>query len=444
MENKKKNILKKGILFGFFVLAGMILNPVDGKADGIDFQTKITQLQAKYPNGKYWNHVGMDTDNSDGYTDSPCTLHKAEGVSHVYGTGGCTCNHFADQGHLSATQCMGFANKLGHDIFGDTTWIVYNNPDAGQIATIRPGDIVRLNGSHSVFVISKNGNILTVGEANYPNSCQIRWNGTYNLSEHNITSFEHAANYDTVLNSFAGTTPPGSGEETPEEKATEEKPEESDFTGWRAAADGVHFQYFENGRLQKEKWLTLNKKKYYLDEQGYRVTGIYEISGSKYYFNSDGVMQKGKWVSDGNADYYVGTTGEVWTKQWLYKGNTLVYVKSDGAVAKNELVKIGSKTYFFDKKGKRSQGFKKVKNKYYYCDASGVIQKKKWVQQKGKSYYLQKNGVRASNKLVKIGKYKYYFNSKGVLQKNKKITYQYNIYAADKQGHCKLIGTAEE
>ena len=124
-----------GILFGV-----MFLN-IPGRAATVDFNARMTELQNKFPNDKYWNHVGISGDNSDGYTSSPCTLHKASNVSHVYGTNGCTCNHFACKGHVSATQCMGFANKLGYDVFGDTTWTLHTNSGKAY-QEIKVGDIV--------------------------------------------------------------------------------------------------------------------------------------------------------------------------------------------------------------------------------------------------------------------------------------------------------------
>lgn len=421
-------------LAGFLFMA----TPCSSHAEEIDFNARITQLMAKFPNGKYWNHVGSTKDNSDGYTSNPCTLHKASGVSHVYGTGGCTCNHFAGGGHVLATQCMGFANKLGYDVFGDTTWTTYNSPSSTQIANIQVGDIVRIDGSHSVFVIARSGNNIMVAEANYPNGCQIKWGRIINLATVTVSYYEHAGNYDSVLAS--GTVTPNPSDNTTEQPTTAATTEAKvPFTGWKKAADGIHYQYIKADKVQKKKWITVKKKKYYLDKNGYRVTGLYKIGKQSYYFNSKGVLQKKKWVTFEEESYYVGGSGYVLKKQWLYKGNTLVYVTSDGSMAKSEMVKISGKTYYFNANGKRSKGFKKYKGNYYYCNSKGVVQKKKWITKGGKKYYLKKSGVRAQNTLMKIGKYKYYFNEKGCLVKNKRFTYKGKIYKADKKGRCKFV-----
>ena len=358
----------------------------------------MTELQNKFPNGKYWNHVGISGDNSDGYTSSPCTLHKASNVSHVYGTNGCTCNHFACKGHLSAAQCMGFANKLGYDVFGDTTWTLHTNSGKAY-QEIKVGDIVRIGGSHSVFIIAKNGNVVTVGEANYKPNCEISWGRTIDLTTEIITNYERADNYAAVL----GTAPsnatvitalntPGTAEQVTTLQTTS-------FTGFRKAKDGIHQYYYINGKMVKKKWFTVNGK-----------------------------------------DYYANEKGLILLSQWLYKGNTLVYVKSDGAVAKKELVKIGKNTYFFKSNGKRSSGWKKYKGKYYYCNKKGIVQKKKWIKKGKNRYYVDKKGIRVQGKTFRITGKMYYFGSNGKMVKNKKVTYNGTIYKANKLGQCKIIG----
>ena len=449
MITEKREKKKTGYRLELAILAVFVclmFVPISVQAEGIDFNAKIMELKTKFPQGMYWNHVGSEVDNPDGYTTQPCTLHNDPNVSHIYGTNGCTCNHFAGGGHVSATQCMGFANKLGYDVFGDTTWTVYNNPDS--IANIQIGDIVRIDGYHSVFVIAKTGNDIMVGEANYPNGCQINWGRIINLTQVTVTYYEHANNYAAVIGSEV--VPPESTEAPTEEPTTEATTEAvteevpTSFTGWQLTQDKQHYQYFENGKLQKKKWLTLNKKKYYLDKNGYRATGLFKINKETYYFNKNGVLQKKKWVTVDNETYYVGSAGFVLKKQWLYNKSTLVYVTADGTMAKNELVKINGKTYCFNAKGKRSKGFKKINGKYYYSNSAGVIQKKQWINKSGKTYYVQKSGVRVQSKLIKIGNYRYYFNEKGQLVKKKYFTYNETNYWADKDGHCEEVETEVE
>ncbi len=450
---KRTFFLKLKAVFWGILFAGTLLlhMPVTTYAEEAGLTAKIAALRVKFPSGKYWNHVGSTKDNSDSYTDKPCTEHKASGVDHVYNTGGCTCNHFAGGGHVTATQCMGFANKLGYDVFGNTNWITYQNPSRVQVMNIKVGDIVRINGSHSVFVIARAGDNITVAEANYPNSCQILWGRMINLATVTVSYYEHACNYDTVAGTHStepiigGGQKPSSEAVTTTEVATTERETTQapkPFTGWKKASDDIHYHYYKNDVMQKKKWIKVKGKKYYLDKKGYRVTGLVKIGSQHYYFNTKGVLQKKKWVSSNGEDYYAAGDGAILKSQWLYKNNVLVYVTGDGSMAKNELVKIRKSTYYFNSKGKRSKGFKKHNGKYYYCNSKGIIQKKKWIKKSGKMYYLQSNGIRVQDKLVKIGKYKYYFNVKGCLLKKKNITYKGKVYRADKKGRCKLIREA--
>lgn len=400
-----------GILFGVMFLY------IPGRAATVDFNARMTELQNKFPNGKYWNHVGISGDNSDGYTSSPCdaTLHKIKDGRHTNGTNGCTCNHFACKGHLSAAQCMGFANKLGYDVFGDTTWTLHTNSGKAY-QEIKVGDIVRISGSHSVFIIAKNGNVVTVGEANYRPNCEISWGRTIDLTTVTITNYERADNYTTVLGTAPSnatvitvpntpstteqvTTSQATTEQSTTEKSTETTSQTTSSTGFRKAKDGIHQYYYINGKMVKKKWFTVNGK-----------------------------------------DYYANEKGLILLSQWLYKGNTLVYVKSDGAVAKNELVKIGKNTYFFKSNGKRSSGWKKYKGKYYYCNKKGIVQKKKWIKKGKNRYYVDKKGIRVQGKTFRITGKMYYFGSNGKMVKNKKITYNGTIYKANKLGQCKIIG----
>ncbi len=483
---EKRVLAWRRALLGILIVGFMVVsNGVVSQAETIDFKARIVELQKKFPHGKYWNKVGMMTENVDGYTDKACSLHgdagKAAGVDHVYGTNGCTCNHFAGGGHNSATQCMGFANKLAYDVFGNTTWTQIGSlsspPTAIQVANIKIGDIVRLDDNrHSVFVISRTGNNIMVGEANYPNGCQIYWGRIIDLSTANVTYYEHAANYDAVIGAqnveVGGLTPSTqegttqAGEATTTEQQTSQSTTEAtttatqvtteaateaiiteevatDFTGWKQISDGEHYRYYKAGKLQKNKWLTIKKKKYYVDNKGYRVTGFYDIKEHTYYFDEQGVLQTEQWFDDNKNTYYANEDGIILKSQWLYYKNILVYVVADGSIAKSEIVKIGSEQYYFNSKGKRSKGFKKYKNKYYYTNSSGVIQKKKWITKSGKKYYLQKSGVRAQSKLLKVGKYRYYFNDKGQMVKNKKVTYKDKIYKADKKGRCKYVEDVE-
>ena len=126
----------------------------------------IEALQEKYPHGAYWNGGDPET-----YTLTPCVHHPDCDY-----TGGCDCNSFRGLG----IQCLGFAYQLATLVYGGNQYLE-RNPiyDSSAIDTVKAGDIVRYrNGTHSIFVTSVDGDIVTYADCNSDNKCGIRWGQT--------------------------------------------------------------------------------------------------------------------------------------------------------------------------------------------------------------------------------------------------------------------------
>ncbi len=125
----------------------------------------LNYLMKKYPDGKYWNHVGMNGNNADGYTDKPCHHSVYGGYYHTNGT----CNYF------NQIQCWGFVNKLANLCYGSQR---YTDWPRTTLAKLKAGDAIRFkNNSHSIFVTGVDGSIVTYGECNGNyTDCKIRWN----------------------------------------------------------------------------------------------------------------------------------------------------------------------------------------------------------------------------------------------------------------------------
>ncbi len=147
---------------------------------GLSFETKaastlsLAQLQAKFPDGKYWNHYGMSGNNADGWTNTPCPSHSSTA----------TCNSFATDGAYNVgKQCFGFACKLGYDAYGSYP---YKWARAYNLNNIKPGDIINYNGSnpgHTVFVFAVDGDTVTFAECNYGGRCIIKWGRSLKKSQ---------------------------------------------------------------------------------------------------------------------------------------------------------------------------------------------------------------------------------------------------------------------
>lgn len=153
---------------------------------------KLNYLKIKYPNGRYWNHMGVYVedweDTSEIVTDTPCQhyLYNIDGYGY--------CNEYtiynADiEGRtcIYGYQCAGFAFKLSDEIFGvDADRIYYDyNFDAIRLGdTIRTGEYFG-NSGHSFVVIEKNANNIKVAECNAGNTCIISWGRTITRAQLN-------------------------------------------------------------------------------------------------------------------------------------------------------------------------------------------------------------------------------------------------------------------
>ena len=106
--------------------------------------------------------------------------------------------------------------------------------------------------------------------------------------------------------------------------------------------------------------------------------------------------------------------------KWMYR-------QKDGSYAKDCLLKINGKTYYFSKNGYRQSGWKKIENDYYYFgkQSEGYLYQLRWLKLGNQTYFLKKSGKRATGWMTWQGQ-KYYFNQKGqrlsgwqVIQKKK-------------------------
>lgn len=167
--------------------------------------TSIVDLQNKFPNGAYWNHVVRSghrysgyndvggCNNPDGYTWTPCNTHNGN-----VGVGGYDCNSFS-----GGMQCNGFAKKLGYDLYGST----YTSWGRGSIGNAKCGDVIHYYGAgadasygHWAMIIGRNGTTITLGEANAGGRCKISWGRSINttsMSSYTIYSAPWTATYNS-------------------------------------------------------------------------------------------------------------------------------------------------------------------------------------------------------------------------------------------------------
>ena len=143
----------------------------------------ISQMKAKFPHKKFWNHTGS-TNSNDGYTAIPCSHDHHSSACKL--SGSCGCNSYE-----SSIQCLGFVKKLSAEAYGSSYytggWNKKYNP--GNIKEsffdgVKAGDILEIdNGGHYIMITSVNGKNLTYVNCNRFGSnkkyrCQIEWDLT--------------------------------------------------------------------------------------------------------------------------------------------------------------------------------------------------------------------------------------------------------------------------
>lgn len=212
-----------------------------------------------------------------------------------------------------------------------------------------------------------------------------------------------------------------------EKKAVYYGPEESPLTGFQTI--GEYTYYFDQKGVLQTGWKTIGKKRYYfepngaLGKMGRMYIGLAKINKRCYYFDESGRMQTGwvtyenktyffnkkkssanygaactGWQTIGGTKYFFNTKGVLRKNCWIDKK---YYVGEDGKILKSCVTPDG---YFVDSKGvrgKRANGFVKVKKKvYYYTNGVMAVGVKKI---KGKRYYFREDGVRVKKGLVTNG-----------------------------------------
>ncbi len=160
----KKRVLS--ILLVLTLIIGMVpFSTMSAHAAGVT----LSQLEAKYPHGKYWNGG-----NANSYTSSPCNHHGNCSKNGTDYSGWCGCNSYKSK----AIQCHGFAYQLAYLVYGGDPYSNWSpNYNSSALNTLKAGDVVRYqNKGHSIFVVAVNGDTVTYADCNSDGHCKIRWN----------------------------------------------------------------------------------------------------------------------------------------------------------------------------------------------------------------------------------------------------------------------------
>lgn len=195
--------------------------------------------------------------------------------------------------------------------------------------------------------------------------------------------------------------------------------------GWQKI-NNVWYYYNSNGELQTSKWIKSGAKWYYVDQTGAMQTSKWvKISTKYYYFDKSGVMQTSKWIG---SRYYVKADGSMATSEIVDNGR--YYVDGKGIWVKDtKWLKLSGKWYYLKTGTVQTSKWLKIGNKSYYFDKKGVMLTSRWIKTNGKWYYVNADGIMQVSKWLKIGSKWYYVNADGIMQTSKWISGTYYVKA---------------
>lgn len=165
-----------------------------------------------------------------------------------------------------------------------------------------------------------------------------------------------------------------------------------DFT---APSTGTYYVYFYNAgttssnapvaytlnisKSPANTWKKMNGNWYYFNGSNKLSVGWQKAGSKWYYFDSNGVMQKSRWIYTGSKKCFVGADGAMLTG-WQKINNSSntewswYYLGSDG-YARTGWLKLGGKWYYLTSSGQMVfGGYWYVNGKKYIFDDNGVCQ----------------------------------------------------------------------
>ncbi len=140
--------------------------------------TRLQKLRTYFPNGTYWNHVGISISGLDRL--EYCMITTKTKCNHKNGYAN-SCNHYIGISkkffkYSDNYQCLAFASLISDLLYGPNTPITKHK----DFNKIKVGDQIRfVTAAHSVVVIGKAKDSITVVECNYDTTaCKIVWGRT--------------------------------------------------------------------------------------------------------------------------------------------------------------------------------------------------------------------------------------------------------------------------
>lgn len=185
-------------------------------------------------------------------------------------------------------------------------------------------------------------------------------------------------------------------------------------------------------------WVEMDGKRYYLDINGEKLTGLQQIDdGGWYFFDKTGVMQTG-WIYHNGKWYFFSNPDGLMVTGWIKDKGAWYFLDQNNGVMKTGWVQDkGAWYYLAPGNGAMKTGWLHVSGKWYYLEPKSGAMKTGWLLDKGSWYYLeQKNGQMKSGWIQENGKW-YYLDSTSGAMKTKWIHINKKWYFLDGTGAMK-------
>ena len=254
------------------------------------------------------------------------------------------------------------------------------------------GSWTNYSNTGSVAINNEYKTFESVFTMNSPTDTKARFNITMgSVDGVRITQKHDVYIDDIVLEEVNGEEPTDPEEPQPEDPVDPE-PEEPVDPEPQPTPDPEPAPVEPEGQLVT-KW----GKTYYIDADGNKLTGFYDIDGDTYFFKEkNGSMVKSDFIETKDGKFYA---------------------LSDGKIVKNRFMTKWTKTYAFDEAGVLRIGFFTIDDEIYYSNTKGVLQKSTWIKENGNKYYAKADFTLAKGETIKKWGKKYTFDEFGILIK---------------------------
>ncbi|MBR0087981.1 MAG: hypothetical protein IJL98_09620 [Lachnospiraceae bacterium] len=188
------------------------------------------------------------------------------------------------------------------------------------------------------------------------------------------------------------------------------------------SSGGVNYLIAKSGKAAavKEGWNKVDDKYYYMTEGEVQKSKLLRIDGSLYFFDSYGEMladRQWNWTIDGSRRYFrAGPGGKLYENSWVQVGKDWYYYGTNG-YAPEGLTAIGGKQYLFKEGKMLTNVIMEVGSDLYHTDSQGIAKKVTadgmYYQYDRRSFFYISGGKLLKDVWKKVNGKWYYFDGAG-------------------------------